>query len=229
MTAARLDDRALLDFLEWDDPAAASDRLATVLDPEGRSLARRDAALLRLHQERFGPDLVGAGDCPACGEAVEVRIPVVDVLPASVDERELRIVHDGVEVEFRLPARDDVMAATDERELGERCIRSARSVGDGAPVSAAALPSSVLAAMGDAMAAAHPAGALEVVSTCPTCGVGSSAGVDVATFVAARVRVDALRLLAEVDALARAYGWTEDEVLAVPRSRRRRYLELVLA
>ena len=110
MTAARLDDRALLDFLEWDDPAAASDRLATVLDPDGRSLARRDATLLRLHQERFGPDLVGMGDCPACGEVVEVRIPVADVLPDRDDERGLCIVHDGIEVEFRLPGRDDLVS-----------------------------------------------------------------------------------------------------------------------
>jgi hypothetical protein len=229
MTGARLDDRALLDFLAWDDAAAAGDRLANMLDPDGQSLAHRDAALLRLHLDRFGPELVGAVDCPACGDQLELRLAIADVLPAALPEHALRVEHDGFDVQFRLPARDDLLAADDERGLAERCVVTARRVVDGAAVPASALPASVLAAMGDAMALTHPAAALHVAGACPACGAVSTASLDVGAFVAARVRVDALRLIDEVDALARAYGWTEDDVLAVPRSRRRRYLGLVLA
>jgi hypothetical protein len=32
--------------------------------------------------------------------------------------------------------------------------------------------------------------------------------------------------MAEVDTIARAYGWTEAEILALPADRRRRYLAL---
>ena len=46
-------------------------------------------------------------------------------------------------------------------------------------------------------------------------------------FVWAELRAHAQRLLREVDMLARAYGWTEPEVLALDGARRVAYLELV--
>jgi hypothetical protein len=229
MTHARLDDRALLDTLDWDDPVAASDTLARAVDPDGRSLARRDAALLAIHRERFGEVLRCAGQCPSCGTALELELPLTELIPASVPETGLRIVHDGIEIEYRLPSRVDLLAVADERTLAERCVIAARRVADGAAIDAASLPMSALARMGEAMAELHPAAGLLVDVTCEVCGGRWDAGLDVARFVAARARVDAMRVIAEVHALAGAYGWTEAEVLAVPRPRRRRYLELVLA
>jgi hypothetical protein len=40
------------------------------------------------------------------------------------------------------------------------------------------------------------------------------------------LRAHARRLLREVDVLARAYGWTEPDVLALDERRRAAYLEL---
>jgi hypothetical protein len=227
MNDARLDDRALIDSLDWEDPTAASEGLARVLDPDGRSLARRDAALLSLHQERFGETLHCAGECPGCGVSVELELPVAQLLPRSVPEVGLTVESDGFVVEFRLPTPDDLASVTDERAFGERCVVAARRLDDGLSVEAVALPDGVLAAMGEAMALLHPAGGLRVDITCAGCSERWNAGLDVTTFVAARARIEALRVLAEVHALAGAYGWTETEVLAVPRARRRRYLELV--
>ena len=227
MNAARLDDRALIDSLDWDDLAAASEGLARVLDPDGRSLARRDAALLSLHQERFGETLCCAGDCPECGESLELELPIVELLPRSVPEAGMVVESDGIEVRFRLPTPDDVSSATDERALGERCVIAARRLDDGSTVDAAGLSDDVLAVMGEAMAVFHPAGGLRVDITCSMCSASWNAGLDVATFVAARAQIEGLRVLAEVHELAAAYGWTEIEVFAVPRARRRRYLELV--
>jgi hypothetical protein len=229
MTHARLDDRALLDILEWDDPVSASERLARAVDPDGRSLARRDAALLAIHRERFGESLRCTGRCPKCGEAVEVDLPVAELIPVSVPETGLRMVHEDLEIQYRLPTGTDLLAAEDERALAERCVITARRTADGSEVDVASLPTSALMRMGEAMAEVHPAAGLEVDVTCEACGGRWDAGLDIAAFVASLVRVDALRVVAEVHALAVAYGWTEAEVLAVPRPRRRRYLELVLA
>ena len=229
MNAARLDDRALLDTLESDDAATAGERLARVLDPDGLSLARRDAALLLLHRERFGETLQCTGECPSCGEALELELPVAELIPTSVGESDLRIACDGFEIQYRMPRSGDLAAATDERALAERCVISARRIDDGTPIEVATLPMAVLTAMGEAMAELHPAAGLHVEVTCAVCASRWDAALDVATFVATRARVDALRVIAEVHALAAAYGWTEAEVLAVPPARRRRYLELVLA
>jgi hypothetical protein len=53
------------------------------------------------------------------------------------------------------------------------------------------------------------------------------ATLDPAEFLWAAAEAQARRLLLEVDALARAYGWREPDVLALPPARRRAYLELV--
>ena len=223
---ATLDEPGLLEALDWEDAGAVADRLAALVDPDVASLARRDAALLELHRDRYGELLRCAGDCPACGETLEIDIPVVELLPPAPSEAELRVVADGVEVQFRLPSAADVRAAVDERSLAERCVTAAR-LPDGTAVGPADLSDRVVAAIDEAMAALHPTAGLSVDIACGTCGVRWDAPLDVARVVAARARVDALALVAEVHALATAYGWTEAEVLAVPRARRRRYLELV--
>jgi hypothetical protein len=227
MIVGRLDDEVLLDTLAWENSAEASHWLAGALDPDGRSLARRDAALLQLHRERFGQTLRCAAQCPGCGVALELELPVEQLIPASVPETDLRIRTQGFEVDYRLPTGEDIASVNDERALAERCVIAARVVADGSPISASALPAGALADMQDAMAVLHPAGGLCLQVTCAECGACWDADLDVAMFVAARAWVDAMRVVGEVHELAAAYGWTEAEVLAVPRARRRRYLDLV--
>ena len=225
--AATLDEPGLLEALDWEDDGVVADHLAVLVDPDAASLARRDAALLELHRDRYGALLRCAGDCPACGETLEISIPVAELLPPPLAAADPRVEVDGIEVRFRLPSAEDVLAAVDERSLAERCVTSARRKDDGAAVDPADLSDLVVMAIDAAMAALHPAAGLTVDVVCGTCGERWDAPLDVAGLVAARARVDALALVAEVHALATAYGWTEAEVLAVPRARRRRYLELV--
>jgi hypothetical protein len=51
--------------------------------------------------------------------------------------------------------------------------------------------------------------------------------VDIASFLWTELNVHAKRVLGEVDAFARAYGWSESEVLRMSRARRQSYLELI--
>jgi hypothetical protein len=214
VTAAALDDRALLDAC---DEGAAAERLAAAVDPAARSLARRDAALLALHRVRYGACLVGITACPGCGERVEAELAVDALLPADPADAGLRVRARGREIEFRMPSAADVRAAADERALAERCVTS--------PLGGTRLGTDEVAALAERMEAAHPAGDIRLALVCPTCRHEWGERLDLAAFVAARVRADAERVLDEVHALATGYGWTEAEILALPRARRRRYLE----
>ncbi len=78
------------------------------------------------------------------------------------------------------------------------------------------------------MADADPLGEVLAGLTCPDCGAAFEAELDVAAFVWAEVDASARRLLHEIDVLARAYGWTESEVLALTERRRSSYLRIVL-
>jgi hypothetical protein len=79
------------------------------------------------------------------------------------------------------------------------------------------------------MEAADPVAAVTLGVTCPRCGNQWPAALDIAAFVWDEVAVWGERLLAEVDVLARVYGWPEPEVLALSKWRRRRYVELALS
>ncbi len=68
-----------------------------------------------------------------------------------------------------------------------------------------------------------------VTLACPGCGAGFVADLDVAAFIWAEFDLAAKRVLGDVDALARAYGWTEPDVLALGDTRRAAYLRLVRA
>ena len=67
------------------------------------------------------------------------------------------------------------------------------------------------------------------VRACPTCGAVSQPVLDPAALVWREFAALARRLEDEVHVLARAYGWSEPEILALSEQRRRRYVERVNA
>jgi hypothetical protein len=66
-----------------------------------------------------------------------------------------------------------------------------------------------------------------VGGACPACGAPVEALFDVPAFVVPELRRQAVEVYTEVHLLARAYGWSEAVILALPGARRRRYAELV--
>jgi predicted RNA-binding Zn-ribbon protein involved in translation (DUF1610 family) len=219
---ASFDDARLLDACDaaaaaGPAPVAASAALLAAAigeDVGGWSLARRDAALLELHRARFGERLAALAACPACGARLEVSLETAALRPDETAEP----LRDG-DFEFRPPTVDDVLGAAAaesreaaRRELASRCLLSPGE-GDAAD------------SLGRALASVES----RVALTCPDCGCSWEAPLDVAAFLLAAARAEADGVLAEIDALARGYGWTECEVLALAPARRRAYLRLVRA
>lgn len=195
-------------------------------------LGRRDARLLELHSALGGRTLEATAPCPACGEQVEFA---VDARALLVRDRESALpgpveVGEFV-VAWRPPDSRDVAAAAAtgdataaELVLLSRCVTDATGRDGG--VHGASLPAEVRDAVASAMAEADPLAEVLVDVTCPACETEFVADLDVGGFVWAEIRARAGRLLRDVDTLARAYGWTEPEVLALDDRRRGAYLEL---
>jgi hypothetical protein len=193
---------------------AAPDELARL------PLGRRDARLVELHAAFAGPSLEATALCPSCGEPVEFALDVEALLGSEGRPVEPLLVG-GVTIEWRPPDSRDAAAAAAagdasaaERVLLSRCV-TARS-----------LPPEARAAVAEAMAAADPLAEVLADLACPECGAKFVADLDLAGFVWAELRARAERVLRDVDLLARAYGWTEPEVLALGERRREAYLEL---
>ncbi|MBB4634924.1 phage baseplate protein [Longimicrobium terrae] len=235
--------RALLGAWEAGAAQHPLDRALTVLLAAGTAesraelaalpLAERDARLLGLRAEMVGPDLSAFTTCGQCGERLEFSLDTA-VLAASrgaaLGEHEARA--EGWRVRFRLPdSRDAALAArtrgVDEarRLLAERCLLEID--GPDGPAEADDLPEPVRAAVGEAMAAAAPTAEVDLELACPACGAEWRSVLDVPGFFWTELAARARRLLGEVHTLARAYHWSENEILSMTPRRRRAYLDLV--
>jgi hypothetical protein len=217
-------ERALVLAAAVDDDARAPDTLAEL------PLGLRDARLLMLHSALAGSAMEATAACPVCGEDAEFTVDA-DALLAQAGREPVAIELDGFVVEWRPPTSRDVDAAgrasspvDAEQVLLARCVSSAR--GPSGEVRSAGLPTHVREALARAIGEADPLAEVLVDVVCPSCDAVFVTDVDVAGFVWARLRAHAQQLLADVDALARAYGWTEADVLALGERRRAAYLEI---
>ena len=93
----------------------------------------------------------------------------------------------------------------------------------------AELPAAVIDQLQQDMAARDPGADLRIALTCPACGHGFDRRFDIAGHLWDALDDWAERTLAEVHALAGAYGWSEPQVLSLSAARRQRYIAMVQA
>lgn len=238
LTVRPIDADAILRLWEAGDRLDASSRAAAILaaaladDGNGTEqlaalpVAHQDELLLEVRRLTIGPVLEGVVECPSCGEVLDLAIDLHAAAARAVDaprQWEGR----GIALEFRLPTAADLDAlramgdrAAARRLLAERCVVSATD----AAGTAMAIGDDVVAAFAAAISQSGLDSAVAV--TCDSCGHAWDAPLDVPSFLWAELRAEARRLLLEVDALARAYGWSEREILAMTPARRAAYLDL---
>jgi len=196
-------------------------------------VGRRDAMLLELRRRSFGSVLEARFPCSDCGEAMELELEISELLrqAGDSDRTEVEIAADGWQVRCRLPDSRDLAAlvtCSDEDQgremLMRRCIVSASLNGTERTIDD--LPAAVTDALSRRMEDADPLAVIELQATCPECGHVDTALLDAGAVVWTEVCSEADRLLREIDVLARRYGWTEQQVLALSPRRRRAYLDL---
>lgn len=195
----------------------------------------REALLLRLRAGVFGDRLSCILDCPECGERMDVDLLVSDLLVRPYEEvRERHVVEfdaDGArgEAVVRLVTGADHEAAARRgggdaglEELISRCVLELKTD------AAASLPPAVLAdALSDGLAELDPQAEITISAVCPGCDQPLTALVDAAGIFIAELAGSDDRLFREVDAIARAYHWSEAEILGLDVRRRRQYLDLI--
>jgi hypothetical protein len=200
------------------------------------SVGRRNTVLCALRERMFGPQLRARVECPTCGEKLEFSAALAELCRLDAEapkEREHRLSIDEFEVWFRPPRVSDLAAAAAalgdvgevRRTLLRDCVRRAER--DGTMIAADDLPVAVVEAIEDELDDLDPNSDVVVGFGCAGCGHAWSAGFDIATFLWSEVAFLAQHLFDEVDLLARAYGWSEDTILAMSSTRRRRYLDRI--
>jgi hypothetical protein len=221
-------DRALL-ALATTEPERDAGELARL------PLGDRDARLLELRRVTLGDRLEAVAACPHCGVRVELELACEDLMAgADAGAGEWEHEHDGARLTLRaLDSRDAAAAAIAGRDGGAEAARAAllaRAVvaaeRDGRAVAFDDLGPDAAAAVAAAVAGRDARAELLLDLTCPDCGHAWSPVLDVASFVWAELAARAERLLGDVHALARAYGWREADVLGLSEVRRATYVAL---
>lgn len=169
--------------------------------------------------------------CDECNEVLDIAVDL-NLLPA-VDADEGypwgTLEDDGHLLGLRAPIATDVEAVRylDESAaalaLLKRCIRTI----DGGPPTEGdldALSTETLCGVDAALERLCPAVAERMETTCPSCGAPQQLDLDPLALLAKGNGED---LLEEIHTLASSYHWSEDQILDLPRERRRRYLHMV--
>lgn len=166
---------------------------------------------------------------PACAELIEVGLTIKELLQPAGEQGvgDLSLEVDGRVVTVRRPTGLDQLAwlaepFEDEATALTAMLRSLLT----APVEGG-LTDEVVAAVEDALDRHDQLGAFRLTVSCPYCEELHPYELDLSELLLGRVRQRQAQLVEEIHTMARAYHWTEGEILSIPRERRARYLALL--
>jgi hypothetical protein len=148
--------------------------------------------------------------------------------PTGGASRGRRVTVGDVVVWFRLPDSRDLQALEGlddgvraREEILKRCVLEVEDPAGRGWTPALAAP--VAAAMEEA----DPRASVQLATTCPDCGHGWETTFDILSWFWDEIDAWGRHMLGEVHVLARAYGWTERDILGMSAWRREYYLRLV--
>lgn len=204
------------------------------------TIGDREALLLHLRGLTLGESMACLLSCPnqVCRERMDLDLNVNDLLVSpyllaqAVHERTIRENGTAYRVRFRLPtgadqeaaaalARRDLQAAADL--VLQRCVMAVAGE-DEQPVNA--LPAPVARALPKVMADLDPQAEVLLNLTCPACGLAFVALFDTADYFH-RELAGQRDLYREIHLLAFHYHWSEADIMAMTRQKRRLYLGLL--
>jgi hypothetical protein len=186
-----------------------------------------EAAMLLLRQKAIG-DLVRADMRCSCRARIDIGFRIGEYLSHSVP-RMPRYVEptadsgwftlSGTEVVFRIPTVADQIAVAGSRrpdfELERQCIRPAT------------VSRALIRKTQQALEAIAPSLSRSLQGACPECNAKLNVYFDVYGFVLRELSGRAQSLYEDVHLIAQRYHWPESRILALPRTRRRQYAEMI--
>lgn len=183
-------------------------------------LGTRDAALMRLRAQVFGHDVPCLDTCTSCQTEVALSAPISDLLALDGARAEPLHLSDGPCKARPLTTRDVQATSTLPRSAARAHLAHAAA---GRAISQDA----DLVVIENWLEAADPLAHISFDLECAACNARWKRPFDIVTILWAEAQAAGRRLITDIHMLARAYHWSEAEILAVPARRRARYLSMV--
>jgi len=196
----------------------------------------RERLLLALCERLLGPEIDLVTTCPSCSEAAELSIRFADIMAAhpktmfSADPHvELDAGGETWAARLRPPTGADLEYAARNAPRGVRQLITGCVVELSDPSARHVIPSALPAAcedqVADALLALDPAAETRIAAECPSCGHEIDALLDGYALLQNGLG-GSHRVYDDVFRMARAYHWSEAEILSLPLRRRRQYLAI---
>jgi hypothetical protein len=189
-----------------------------------------DAAALVIRQCWIGEVIRTDAMCPGpgCRERIDVSFSIGDYLQHHRPRRPRGVTGTpedgwftltGAIVRFRIPTIADLLAATSDDKPTETLT--------GRCVEAAEMSRTLARRLDRALSALAPNLDDLLGGSCPACGHEVTMRFDPLAYTLTELRNAFSGIHLETHALASAYGWPEEVILALPRGRRRRYASII--
>ena len=215
-------------------------------------IADRHYLVLKLREATFGDHVQATVQCPwkACQKKVDIDFSLHDLPVRESEERGPLYTRELSpaaalssergeqyrEVTFRLPNGEDQEAISHVVEENEvkalvlllaRCIRRLGSLCDPGPEVIHSLSPLARAEIERHMEEAAPQVDLTLTAHCPECEREFTVPFDLQGFFLAECKTSRDLLYHEVHYLAYHYHWSEHEIMALPREKRRKYIAVL--
>lgn len=196
------------------------------------SIGERDARLLQLREWLFGSRLFNRANCPQCAEPIEWEIDLGAIrlqTPGTEAAQEFTMDLDGFCIRFRLPTSYDLYRVTqpllEANTLLTDCILDVKQNNTPYPVDR--LPEVIIDALNQRMEAEDPQANIEMQVNCPACAHQWNVRFDIVSYLWAEIDNWAQHMFQDVYVLARAFGWSERDILLMSSQRRQHYVDMV--
>ena len=222
-----------LDPLARPQPVAAVRVLAACLEAAGRPpaeetllawpVSHRLQGLLAVTIATRGEHWVMTATCsePSCGASMDLPLSL-NAFRRSADPAVVPCaLPDGRSIDLAVPTGADQLAWLAAGDASPSAILGRLTT---LPDDVDAIRPDWLEAIEAALDRADPLTTQEIDTVCPECGAEVSFELDLEARCLALLAAEQPGMLDDIHALATAYHWSEAEIMAIPPSRRRKYL-----
>ena len=200
-----------------------------IADIQSLPVGTHAALVMKARAENFGSKITAINPCNGCDETVEINCSAEQI---GLDGRALELrPADSLKKSVKVGKKNYVVRALSSADLLEaekryhdEALARKMLINRAAP-DAMAENSKDQKAVEQALEELDPGADIWLTFECPSCTEQQSIAFDSVQYVMREVRHYTRQLLREVALLARAYHWSERDIMGMPGSRRSFYLQ----
>lgn len=192
------------------------------------SIEQKEQYLLEIRRLLFGRKFLSIANCPSCSEMIEWEMNYSDFLNVNkkVDLKKRYICNVlGYVIHYRLPNEKDI-SLYEKNQILKNCVFLVKK--NNKEIKVDNVPSALWDKLEIEMEKSSPLSSSTINLSCPKCENKWQLYFSIIDFLWTELDQWAKRFLYDVSILARAYGWSESEIINMNPIRRSYYRNLLI-